>query len=641
MKTETLNTSPPLANTPLVSAVDNPKNNEDPFYSLRESLYQKYDAAVVSDVFKQVDSYQVTSLPESEITRIKLFCHYYDMELKVEKEARLATPEVRRVFKRYIRHTRSEITTQLGQLKKPNPLTIDHLDQAKFNFIYLLNALSHLIEKYGEWVSHRALNHYSIAASEVLCGKLPFPEYDTFCEKIDLVFAKEKELYQLINVMPYDSVRKHFDTLVKEIQSLKDPHSLEDLRRELCIKSGNVKHFKPLVEKQAIEKYSQLFKASFDGGRWAENEQELTPMDKSILGNLNDVFFLKSKDSPENSQSVAVFKTQTNRKAVSGAMEALAYDVSLIFGLEEGLVPTKQKNLKGMSGSIQVFQDGISWDQFSLKTIEEQKDLLKKISLKDFLIPCLAATLLGNRDLHSNNFFFVEKENDQYGIVVFDNEFCFQYSNYVLTSYKKYKSDRTASENLSERSYSEEDHEQGSKLNEKTPNPERVNSEKKETLRIRESFLPVRCALLALPQADIPINGETKKWLQDLVKDWPQKFDDFFNYLNSPAGLKKLDQLPHKTLGHYQLKAFKERVEKLIYYIESDKNYSFRELLGLVFPLMPAYLGITKMIYPKHPELWLGAKSAEYLCMKAVKKQLITEEDAQKFLTEVYKKSKK
>ncbi len=323
-------------------------------------------------------------------------------------------------------------------------------------------------------------------------------------------------------------------------------------------------------------------------------------------------------------------------------MEALAYDVSLIFGLSDGLVPTKQKTLKGMPGSIQVFQDGMSWDQFSLKSIEEQKALLNKISLKNFLIPCLAAALLGNRDLHMNNFFFVEKENDEYGIVVFDNEFCFQYSNYVLTSYKQPKSKPlTPQKNKTVSQPDDELEKELTNLQDTTIASIPTNALERESPKLRESYLPVRCALLALPQADQPIDGETKQWLQALIKTWPVKFDNFFNYLNSPAGLQKLDQLPHKTLGHYQIKAFKERVEKLIYYIESDKNYTFRELLGRLFPLMPAYFGLTKMIYPKHPEFWLGVRSAEYLCKKAVKKELITETKAKEFLTEVYKQAKK
>ncbi len=106
--------------------------------------------------------------------------------------------------------------------------------------------------------------------------------------------------------------------------------------------------------------------------------------------------------------------------------------------------------------------------------------------------------------------------------------------------------------------------------------------------------------------------------------------------MHSPLGIQKLNCLPYKNLDYYQLKAFKERLDKLMHYIHSDGDYSFRDLLARIFPLFPAFYGLTRLVFPENTEFWVGAKSAEYLCEKAIKYELITEEKADEFLSEVY-----
>ncbi len=623
MKTHFTTTSPAsFFETDLLIDTSDKNLENDPLKSLQEELYQKYNPEIVDEVFRQVRRYNFTNLPKSEANRVRLYCHYYDLEQKATDQAIGQSAAVKRILRRYTKHARTEINSILGQKKESRPLTFNDLDQAYQNFLTLIETIPLMLQRYDEWICHRSLNHFSILSSEVLCGHKPFPQIDLFFESIDEVFSGEIRIRRLIEVMRYEDLQKNYELISKQILKLLDPYSVKELQLELSLKTGRVKAFTPLVNKHTIENYARLFNASLEGTRWAEDEAELIPLDKSIQNNLNNVFFLKSKDSPSNEEKIAVFKAQGPHTA-SGAMEALAYDTCLIFGLSEGLVPTKPKQLKDMFGSIQIFQDGLNWDQFKAKSKEEQNAIVKKITLKSYLQAGLSSILIGNRDLHMNNFFFVEKENDEYGIVVFDNELCFQYSNHVLTSYKN-EGDVPSNPEASIRL-------DPSQFNEAPFGP---------MLNDRESFLPLRCALLVLPQADQPIAGETKKWLQDLIATWPAKFDEFFNYLNSPLGLQKLHYLPGKRLHHDQLRAFKERVEKLIYYINSDKAYTYRDLLKRVYPLFADYFNLTKILYPSYPEFWVGVRSAEYMCQKAVKQGVITADVAQKFLEKVHDHAK-
>lgn len=608
MKTRSLNAYNHLkehatANSQSVKFSPKPKHTSQLFYTLKKELYAQYDAQIVDSVFQQIADHHLTTLPDSEVLRVKLFCHYFDTERKAIKGIEQKKGPVYRVFKRYIHHTRSEMSKLLSHNHKGTPLTLDQIEQAKLNIAFFLLILPKLIEKYGENTCHKALNHYSILPSNVITGKLVIDDYERFCSSIDNVFARENELEEQISQMSYKELQENFDQLNHEILKLTDPLSIEELQRELYLKAGKVDQLIPLVAAKQIEAQAKLFEVSRQGTYWAEHQEKIEPLAQEVVQNINDVFFLKGDN--ENEQSVAVFKTQKDHGGEAGAMESLAYETSLIFSMSEALVPTKQKMLLGMPGSIQIFQNGMSWDQFAKLDIQKQKEIVDKISLKSFLQAGIASLLLGNRDLHTNNFFFVPKENDEYGIVVFDNEFSFQYSNYILTSYCK-------------------------SSNEQTKNS-----------RQYESILPVRCAITILPQSKMPIEGETKEWLKNIVNRWPQKFDEFLNYLNSPLGKQKLNNLHYKSLSRQQVEAFKERIEKLIDYMNRETVYSFNDLLMRLFPLYSAFFSLTEMMYPEQPEFYVGTKSAEYLSAKAVKKGFITEKSARDFLNYVYKHSDK
>ena len=200
------------------------KSSLDPLSSLENELLEKYDPEVVQDVIRQIRRYNLPSLPDSEVKRVRLFCHYYDFEKQIENIVKTSyESKVQRVFNRYMRHARSEVTGLLGHQNKEFTLSIEHLERAKLNYIELLKNLPSLLDQYGERTAHRALNHYSIVTSDVLCGRASFPSYPDLCKKIDAVFSKEKELEQLLDILPFDTLQKHFETLNKEIHTLKDP----------------------------------------------------------------------------------------------------------------------------------------------------------------------------------------------------------------------------------------------------------------------------------------------------------------------------------------------------------------------------------------------------------------------------------
>lgn len=629
--------------------------------ALRKDLSAKYSKDVVDKVFKQIAKLALTHIPEPEVQRIELCCHFFDLQKEVAKSLKTEDKKATRVFNRYMSHTRGEMTSRLNYKYKGALPTHEEIDQIKTNYKAFFEMIPQFLERYDEWTCHRALNHTSILSSDTLTGKETLPSFEDLSTKVEAMFEKEQQLVHLMEVMPYEQLNENYEVLLHQIYQLKDPYAKVTLEKELLYRLGKLGYYKSNVSEEQIKAYAQLFHASFDGTKWAENEEKLTPLDPNVVGNVNDVYFLRSslesKDlsnnllKQENNGLVAVFKAPFKGNEQSGAMESFAYDVSQIFGLSSGLVPTKQKKLKGMEGSIQVFQDGLSWSDLSKMTKAEQSTVIKGISMRSFLEALLPILVLGNRDVHADNFFFVKKKDDEYGIVVFDNEFCFQYSNYILTGYtKKKKGDPI--ELFSKPMKKKESPEfkslvlKSDKKEEKKPTSSSLDSPKnskeatgfyQEDTIVKESILPIRCAIFALPHADTVITGEDKAWLKKLISTWPKSFEEFLKYLNSPPGKAKLNKLPGKSLSQYQIKAFNERLHKLMKFISSDKDYTPRDLLIRIFPLYPAFYNLTKMLYPTYTEFALGAKPAEHICHKAIHEGLISQETGDKFLSEIYK----
>lgn len=744
--------------------------------SAYESFILKYDPKIVEPVFQQIIQTYPTSAPKIEIDRAEIYCHFFDMEKQVYKDLKPEDKKIQRVFNRYHFHVKNEGSSNLqGQ---GTPLTHEDINKSKENFKIFAQMIPDLINRYGESICLRALNHFSVLPTDVLCGQSDFLTFENLCLKIDLIFKQEQKLASLIDAMPYEALQNKYNLLQMAINDLKDPYGKLDLTKELNLKCGKIKLLIPLVDKIDIEAQAKLFNVSADATRWANSLEKLTPIDSSIHKNINHVYFLKSAHSQEKDPNlnpyIAVFKSEPSGSPISGAMEAIAYDVSLLFGISSGIVPTKQTKLKGMQGSLQIFQDGITWAELAKKSRAERKNIVSKISMRSFLEALLPILVLGNRDVHSDNFFFVKKkvtpketliknsfnqneidnenlgsaqeneistpnsidetnQEDEYKIVVFDNGLSFQYSNYILTSIYKEKVSKVQNifttllnekkplqnlstkkealdnkknlnikktnnslrnENLFKDKASKKVSLNQTTVNEKTitaphestsfnetlhrslpanlaenkgvdsqgktsfqsmPNMKLVIKEVEETLKavaleepeeltteeeevtIRESLLPIRCAIFALPHADEVIKGDDLIWLQELVNTWPKKFENFFTYLNSPAGQIKLKNLYYKKLDNYQLKAFNDRLQKIINIVNGKKPFTPRDIVIKLYPLYHDFYALSQMLYPDYTEFAVGAKTAEYLCKKAVRHGKITQEKADQFLEHVYK----
>lgn len=585
------------------TVIDNPKISDQDIENAKKKLMQEYDGKVVEKLFSELESFNLPEITQHNLDVVKLHCHYF--EIKKELSEFLETCKnlpLKRVMNYYLRHLEAEFKRQVSNSTIDSPVTIEQLDRAKINACLFLNYLPELLNGYSEWICYRSLNHILFINSEALCGLEPLPSLDCLYQRLEDIFGKEKQMLRLIEAMPYEAINKHFELLEKEALSLSDPQSSEDVRRELLLKSGRLQKVKPLVSSSEVAQYAKLFKASTEATDWAHSQDVLLTIDSEAEKNINDVFFLKSNDPERIDENVAVFKWGTVQKLASGAMESFAYDTALLFGLGEGLVPTKMKKLEGMNGSIQVFSKGMSYEEFEVKSLDERKEILSRMPLKNFLQGALAGLLIGNRDVHMKNFLISKNENDDYGIVLFDNEYSFEYTNYILSMSEEVKvesSDKTLEDS-------------------ETPT---------EYVLKRASHFPMRCALLMFPHADEPITGETKAWLQKIVATWPQKMKAFKAYMSSPASRSRLMHMKNGGLNQYQMNAFTERVEKLMYFLSLEKDYTYRELIAQLYPFFPSFFTLTSKLYSE-PEFWIGTVSAEKLCRKAIKENIMTRQEA-------------
>ncbi len=595
-------------------------------------LLEKYNPEVVKALCDQLRKLGVRTLNENNRNRFDVWCYYFEVESSFRENVHGTKSSETRLLNHLLKYTQQEVYYRLRYAYKGPSLTHKQVTVSKENIELFIRYEKELLNTFDERICHRSLTRASILSSEILVGLDPIMEVGELKEIIYAYYKDEIVLREKIESSSMEELREDAEVLKKGVEAIQDSTVSQELFLQLALKAGKSEWLKPFFKQDLIERQAELFEISRASESWANKQEELVPIPgsggKKSQGKINQnvVFFLKSIES--SGDNIAVFKNA--RRAAS--MEALVYDAAIIFELQNAFVPTKLKTIKDKFGSIQVFQRGLSWDNYcalapkttpsvkapdqisqppsliseqknaqtapSPKLIQEpinsasksapailetharssleapaksekvdlQKELIDSISMKDFLQAGFAAVIFGNRDLHVGNFFFVPKEDGTHSIVMFDNEQSFSYSNNVIKDSKG------------------------------------------------QCHLPARNGLLTFPQADVPITGSIKKSVQTLVNSFENKFRQFLDYLKSAAGKTTLKHLSHKQLGHYQIKAFKERLVKLIEIMNREEDYTYRDIVYHIFPLYEAFLNLTKILYPDDPEQLVGYHPADYLC---------------------------
>ncbi len=618
-------------------------------------LLEKYNPEVVKALCNQLRNSGITTLNENNRNRFDVWCHYFEVESSFREKVHGTKSSETRLLNHLLKYTQREVYYRLRYTYKGPSLTHEQIILWEKNIELFIRYEKELLNTFDERICHRSLTRPSIISSEILVGLDPIMEVGELKEVIYAYYKDEIVLRAKIESSSMEELREDAEVLKKEAEAIKDSTVSKELFLQLALKAGKSEWLKPVFKQDLIEKQAELFEISRASESWANKQEELIPIPgsggKEVEGKINQnvVFFLKSIESTRD--NIAVFKNA--RRAAS--MEALVYDAAIIFGLQNAFVPTKLKTIKDKFGSIQVFQRGLSWDDFyalapkmtpsvkvpdqvtelpsltptqnnaqtapSPKLVQEpiksasksapailetharssleapaksakvdlQKEIIDSISMEDFLKAGFAAVMFGNRDLHVGNFFFVPKEDGSHSIVMFDNEESFFHSNHVIKDSKG------------------------------------------------QCHLPTRNALLIFPQADVPITGSLKKSVQIFVNSFENRFRQFSDYLKSSAGKTTLKHLPRKQLGHYQLKAFKERLVKLIEIMNREEDYTYRDIVYHIFPLYEAFLNLTEYLYPNRPEIMVGYHPADYLCDEVVRKGYMTEKSRDEFLEKIRK----
>lgn len=592
----------------------------------RDELLKKYNEKVVHALFGKLEKIKKKSLTESDKERFEVWCNYLEMESSYREQIHGAPSSKARLLNHYLKYTQKEVYYRMSHASNLDPLTHDHILTCKQNIEKFLDYQDELTHSFDELICHRSLTKVSILPSDILLGLSPIPPLEEYKATIFEYYKKEILLREKIESATYEELQEQADSLKVEISGLKSYAVSKELLLQLALKSGRIEWLHSPFPKEVIHKQADLFEACRLAETWAEYQEKLTPIPgagqrpSQVSGpvNQNLVYFLNHPDAAQSKSPVAVFKS-----AKEGAsMEKFIYDAALIFGLDSAFVPTKLKKFKGKSGSVQVFQEGLSWNQFMslgneeikpltpdssqkqtsakevkistptstpVKKVNLQDEIISSISMEDFLKAGLACLIFGNRDLHVGNFFFVQKKDGNYKISMFDNELSFYHSNYILIDKRG------------------------------------------------DCHLPLRNALLIFPQADFLIQGDLKKRFQKFVRSFEQKFDELIRYMVSDAGKDTLKGLPNKELSHDQLKAFQVRVEKLINMVCSNQDYTYRDLVYKLFPLYEPFLALTELLFPDHPEMMVGYHPAQELCDEVIKLGYMTEEKKTEFINEIKK----
>lgn len=686
------------------------------FELFQKKLEQKYDPQVVKLLFEKLKKLQKSSLTLEDRKRFTVWCHYLDVEQRFLKNIYKKHAPTHRLLKHLLRYTQNEVYFRMRKAYQGPTLTHENVEQCEKNLYTFLDLQSALIETFGEEICHRALTKVELYPSEILVGQHPYPPLKELTKQIESYFLEELSIAKIIEESSFEELNQRAEEIKSRLHYVSNYKAAKHLFTLLALKTGRTKWLKATLPKSLIQQQAELFEASRLSHDWANTQKELIPLHESGgLKTLNTVYFLKG--APTSEQPVAVFKEAKQ----SSAYETLMYDISVIFGLQSAFAPTKLTRVQNKFGSLQSFQNGISWNQFydlylpkeefyeipslpypdpylplnalkpwsalkkdhltelffnryyamhrkqtehipisplecldaycaplqrkslpfsykpwellkakklqpivlnrlyatfkgNLDTFEKirpesfiipylkpppkkvftkdfkecfhefENELFNRVSMEDYLKAGLGTLLLGNRDLHTGNFFFVPQANGQYSLVMFDNELSLYPSNYVICDHQN------------------------------------------------QAHLPARNALLIFPQADVILSGEMKNTLKNYINTFDSKFNQFLDYLQSPKGKSILEYLPHKEIHHYSLKAFKERIEKLIRLFNSDQDFTYREIYYQVFPLYETYLKLVQIIEPLYPEMLVGYHPAEELCDIALEKKAITQEQKEEIL---------
>jgi hypothetical protein len=562
------------------------------FDLFKNELLKKYEPKVVQALFERLQEMGKTDLTLGDRERFEVWCHYFEVESSFKEQFYGTSSATTRLLNHYLKYSQEEAYFRISHASNAPCLTHENILLCKHNIERFIDCHQQLIEEFGEFICHRALTKTSLFPSDVLLGIESLPKTEDLKSIIYKYYQDEITIRKLIESLPFDDLRAQSDTLRKQIVKLKSPSVAEELFKELAIKAGRTDWLRCPFPREVIKNQAELFEACRLGQAWAKNQEELEPIPgagkraSQTRGpvNINLVYFLNHPNSPEEDRPVAVLK----RAKESSSIEKLVYDAALIFGLESAVVPTKFSTFKNKSGSVQTYQNGISWSDFqkigasnkssNLMNSEQQK-IIQSISMEDFLKAGIATLIFGNRDLHLGNFLLVEKEDGSYKIVIFDNGECFFPSNTILLDRKG------------------------------------------------KCHLPLRNSLLIFPQADYPIQGDLKKRFQSFIRSYESKFKQFIQYLDSPTGKDTLRGFPKQKLNSEQIRAFKVRLERLITMVNIPDNFTYRDLVYSLFPLYELFLQLTMITHPDYPEIFVGYHPAEELCDQAISVGKMTKEE--------------
>ncbi len=563
---------------------------------LPDILHQYYDQEIIDRLLDLIHYPPDRSFSTFELDRLDLYCYFLEEQRAFMRDLQETDPDRIRILRtlenRIHRQFHDIISQELGQGPSLQNLSRQNIACIRRNLDYFLQLLPLLSERYDVMILQRFLkNENFFSFTSWILPPTDFFTYDAMIRKIETSFGKEIDIRRYLEVHSYETLRKNTEFLIERIGEIPDGNVIDELIHSLALKAGITRWLAPQIPADQIRATASLFQASREGTTWAE--AQITPPPSSHE-TIHEVFFLQKND--RDKIPVAVFKNSEINKekpsTFSGAMEALVYDIALIFGLEEGLVPTKIKTLFGKKGSIQPFEkNGVLASELFSLPVRNRLSLFEKLSLEDFLKGAIPALLFANQDLHTDNFFIVEGKDGQNKLKIFDNEYTFPYSNDVILSSGK------------------------------------------------ECWLPFRCGLLVFPHADYPITGELKKKLQEQIKDWEYRYTEFLHYLQSPCAAAKLKLLaPHMRIDVPEIDAFFERISLFVRFIREDRDFTFRDLVLQTFPFYTHFFKLEQREHPYRTELMVGTHSAEFLHRKLLESNPDLKEYLDRILSEMHEK---
>lgn len=549
---------------------------ENDLLDFKKEILDNFHPTIVEKILKQIK--HRSHLNDDEKARIKYYCSFLTYDNQIKEEAK-SSCFLKRIMSQY-----------LGTAQKINYYNLKEnialFENGTMNLeLFFQNALlfkEYILEiekKYGEEVCHRILISEEIMPNTIFTGSQSLENSSSFFQKIDQHYIEELSIETLIESHSKEKLTQEVDQILLRIESLNFKPVKDKLKRELALKVERYDLLIPKFKKEHIENLARLFYNSSNGLKWAQDQEKLKAFDNN---NINQVFFLKGISEDKNT---SVFK-YGKANCFSAGMEALVYDAAAIFNIEESLVPTKLAKLNAKEGSIQTFQDGLLWQDLEKLTKDTQKEIINKISLRDFIFSGLPTLVFANRDFHSLNMIIVKKPSGGYTVKGFDNEYCFMPTNYAFSARPLKKC-----------------------------SPDKVHH-----------FLPMRNALLIFPQADEPIKGELKEELKNLALSWREKYKEFNKYLSSPLGITRVSKIEGNKFNKNQMNAFKERLEKVIPLLISSKDYTYRDLIYRLYPLYSSYNNLTKLFEPVNTEIVTGSESAQDLCQRALYKEATSTE---------------